>query len=153
MMTPADLNELQAAHDAYHGLLNQHYGELHAAALNLIQRLRFASSELAPEESAKHRPDFRWIFFTDDIRVESRDDALVLEFWENGRCGNTDECNKTLPLTVDLLTDGGRQAWVANWLRSEQTKAKAIKEQQAQQAARRIQELEAELALLKKNSA
>lgn len=153
-MNEQDLSKLLEAQAAYQELFNEHESAMTAAAKDLQKKLQDAFYELYPEEkgqtySKRYNHGYRWIFATDWIEINDEDGSLQAECWERGRCGDSDNILHTIPITLALLTEEGRQAMADKWKATEQSTADAEKKKAEASRIAKIKQLETELQKLK----
>ena len=149
----------------YHDIIEQH--RKLTVALSDFNRLR---NETEPEikeigeeiakllTAAKKEHGFKtdryyedWMSSYDFISIEYDEDKINIEFWEDGRCGNQDECLHSIELTEELLTTEGRAAYAARWVEEMKMKQTDKERQASEERIKKIQRLEAEIKQLQSN--
>ena len=118
-------------------------------------------SELAKQINERYKENFpekyneyqdyttSWIRRFDSIKVEFGHRKTFIEYWEQGRCGNQDECVHSIELTEDLLGPDGVAEYVANWIVEISKMFDTQEKQEKLDKARKIKELESALKTLK----
>jgi len=123
------------------------FAMLRLAAKDYHEKIKIVYDQLKPEMSHKIQYEYRWINATDFIDIRDG----VIEFWENGQCGASDECIHSVDITEELLTEKGRQNIIETWTEKAKDKIQSEDEKNEKDKAAKIIFLRRQLEQLEGN--
>lgn len=139
--------ELQAAQAKFNVAQKEATPALKAISKDLAARIHTAHKEHGFKTTHYYED---WMFSYDSIEIDFDGDngEITINYIEDGRCGNNDECLHSIQVTEELLTPAGREAYVARWIEEQKKYQAEQKRKREQENLDKIKRLEAEIKQL-----
>jgi hypothetical protein len=139
-------HELKAAQAKFNTMRNEAEPFLKEIGKDIAARIHAAHKEHGFKTTHYYEDWFCYDFISIEFDDESA--SISIEYWEDGRCGNSDECLHTITVTDELLTEEGRKAYVDRWIEEQKMKQTEEARKKEHERLEKIKRLEAEIQQL-----